>query len=71
MYREVIMIHFLYEISIRLKKIHMQKDEFRILSPVIYTNDLDRIMFVFSFVWSCSFLKDFESYAAQRHKLIF
>lgn len=36
------MIHFLYEISIRLIKIHMQNDEFRNLSPVIYTNDLDR-----------------------------
>ena len=71
MYWEVVMSHFLYEINMRLRKIHMQKDQFRILSPVICKNELDRIMFVFSFMWSCSFLKDFKSYAAQRHKLIF
>lgn len=44
------MSHFLYEISIRLRKIHMQKDQFRILSPVIYRNELYTIRFVFSFM---------------------
>ena len=54
------MSHFLYVINTGLRKIHIQSDQFRILSPVIYKNELDRI----SLMWSYSFLKDFKSYIA-------